>query len=324
MSFKRAVIIGAFGQDGYYLSKFLNSKQYQVFGISKEMHIKKKALFEKYCIYRQIALIDICNYEKMKSFLLQIKPDEIYHLATTHESKLEFNNYNDTFDTNVKSLAIILDIVTKHLKRKPRTFFASSSNIYMGCSDWPQNEALKPEPLTYYGIAKNCSMDLIRSYRQRYNLFSCSGILYNHESIRRSPMYLPRKVSKAVAEIALNLNEELELNNLNSIADWGHSKDYVRAMWMMLQNKDPQDFIISTGKAYSVEELVQIAFGTLSLDYKNYVVNLNKKKFFHTPLIGDNNKIKTELGWSPKISFKKLISELVINDFNELKNSNWK
>ncbi len=312
---KTAVIVGAFGQDGSYLAELLHAKGYSVIGIirkNRSNEIEKHLSFAY--AYSHIARIDIDNQDEVQALLLRFKPNEIYYLATTNENPLDFSHYDTTFSVNTRSLALFLDVIAKHLRNKTRIFYAASCNVFMGCSVCPQNEQSEISPLTLYGLSKASGMALVKMYRAQYGIFGCSGILYNHESIRRRANFLPRKVSLAVASIALGLESSLALNDLNSIKDWGHTKDYVRAMWMILQASTADDFIISTGVGHTVRDLTELAFSAAGLEYENYVTTKSTQPIIRTPLIGDNLKIKETIGWEPKIKFEQLIYELVQHD----------
>jgi GDPmannose 4,6-dehydratase len=312
-----AVIVGALGQDGSYLAEFLQEKGYFVIGIIRKNGNRGGNNCQSFIhAYSHIAEIDISNQEEVETLLIQFQPTEIYYLATTNESPLDFSHYDAIFGVNTRSLAIFLDIIARHLRHKTRIFYAASCNIFMGNSSWPQNEHTEISPLTLYGLAKASGMALIKMYRSQYGVFGSSGILYNHESIRRRPTFLLRKVSLAVAHIALGFEKSFALNNLDSIRDWGHTRDYVRAMWMILQAQSADDFIVSTGVGRTVRDLIEIAFSIVGLDYENHVTADGLKSAKSVPLVGNNNKIKESLGWEPKITFEQIICEMIEHDKN--------
>jgi GDPmannose 4,6-dehydratase len=309
---KRALIVGAAGQDGAYLADLLISRGYAVLGLVRDISVLSTYPIN---INIEIQSVDLSSQIEVGSLLANWQPNEIYYLATSHESSLEFVFYDQIFSINTRSLAIFLDQIHKQ-GLAAKLFYASSSNIFMDTKESPQSELTPFSPLTVYGAAKVTAMNLIRAYRQKYGVFACSGILYNHESPRRKEHYLPRKVSKGIARILDGSATDLILGQLNTIRDWGHARDYVKAMWMMLQSPEPVDYIIGSGQARTVRELLEIAFSSAGLRWERYVkttVDLDRPEN-SVPLIANTSKISYELGWRPETSFENLIVEMVMHD----------
>ena len=303
-----------------YLSELLLSKNYKVFGIyNSKKNISK---FRIPYINKRIKYlkIDINNFNKIKSLIKRTKPNEFYHLAA--QSFINYNFEAEFFklNPNINGTHYILSAIRK-FSPKTRFYFAASSEIFGNASISPQNENTKFNPRSAYGVSKVSGYYLTKNYREAYNLFACSGILYNHESPRRNINFVTRKITSTLALIVTKRKNKIELGNINSKRDWGHAKDYVYAMWKMLQIKKPKDFVIGTGKLHSVKDFLKIAFGTVGLNYKKFIL-INKK--FYRPndkhnLVADTKRAKKYLKWKPKISFKSLVVDMVNNDLSRIK-----
>ena len=314
---KIAVITGIFGQDGSYLSELLIEKGYVVYGIYNSN--KKKNMFRKIKI--NYIKIDINDFDKIKRLIKKLKPDEFYHLAAQSFINYKFEDEFFKLNPNINGTHYILSAI-KEFSPKTRFYFAASSELFGNSSISPQNENTKFNPRSAYGISKIAGYHLTKSYREAYNIYACSGILYNHESPRRSINFVTRKITYNLALILKKRKKKIELGNINSMRDWGHAKDYVYAMWKMLQLKKPHDFVIGTGKLHSVRDFLKIAFNLVNLNYKKFI-KINKNFYrpndkFH--LVADFKKAKKILKWKPKISFKSLVTEMVSNDISKLDN----
>ncbi len=263
------------------------------------------------------------NYKKLKHLIKKIKPQEIYHLAAQSYgfSNNEFNNDSSTIYTNIIGTKNIINIANE-TSRNTRLFFAASSEIYGNTKKFPQNEQTDFAPRSVYGVSKITGIQLIRYYKHNYNFYGCSGILFNHESPRRGLEFVTRKISNSVAKIKYGLQKDLFLGNIKAKRDWGHSKDFVKAMWLMLQQKKPKDYIIGTGVLHSVEDFLKLAFSHVKLNYKDYVKV--DKKHSRPPeyiLKADNKLIKKDLKWRANIKFKDLVIEMVEHDLKNVKDN---
>ena len=317
---KIAIITGITGQDGSYLSELLLDKGYKIYGIynykkklnkKNLLNIKNKIKFLK---------VDINNYKNIKSLIKKIKPNEFYHLAAQSFVNYKFEDEFFKLNPNINGTHYMLSAI-KEYSPKTKFYFAASSELFGNVSNYPQNENTKFNPRSAYGVSKVAGYYLTKNYRDAYNLFACSGILFNHESPRRSVNFVSRKITHNLSLILSNKKKKIELGNINSKRDWGHAKDYVYAMWKMLQLKKPQDFVIGTGKLHSVKDFLNVAFKYVNLDYKKYV-KINKK--FYRPydkfyLLADTKKAKKILKWKPKISFKSLVIDMVKKDLLAIK-----
>jgi len=320
---KKAFVTGITGQDGSYLAELLLEKGYKVYGLVRrvaledEQHRMGRILH----ILNDIELIPgtMESYPSIYRAVSSVKPDEVYHLAAQSFVSYSFEDEFSTLQPNMSGIHYVLSAVTE-LVPKAKFYFAASSEMFGKVHEVPQNEMTPFHPRSVYGISKVAGFDLTRNYREAYNLFACNGILYNHESQRRGFEYVTRKITSHVALIKLGLAKKLELGNLDAKRDWGHSKDYVEAMWLMLQQDKPDDYVICTGKAHSVRQFCEKAFSYVGLNYEDYVV-INKKFFRPAEvdiLLGDYSKAKKILGWKPKILFDDLVSEMVDNDLKLL------
>ena len=321
---KTALITGITGQDGSYLAELLLKKNYKVHGIVRRVALEDRVhrLWRLRKILNKIKLhaASLESYASLVKIVQKVRPDEIYHLAAQSYVSYSFEDEFSTINTNVGGTHFVLSAL-KEFSPKSKFYFAGSSEMFGKVKEVPQNENTPFNPRSSYGISKVTGYELTKNYREAYNLFCCTGILFNHESPRRGFEFVTRKISHAAARIKLGLQKDLELGNINARRDWGHAQDYVLAMWKMLQLKKPQDFVIATGKQHSVKEFAKLAFEILDLDYKKYV---KYNKIYDRPsevasLLGNYSKAKKIIKWKPKTSFKELVKSMVIEDLKLVK-----
>lgn len=321
---RKALITGITGQDGSYLADLLLSKGYEVHGLVRRVAIEDP----EHRLYRIRHILDkiVLHPASLESFasvfrvLDMVKPDECYHLAAQSFVAYAFEDEFSTLFTNLNGSHFVLAAL-KDRDPDCRFYFAASSEMFGNPSETPQNENTPFVPRSAYGISKLAGFHLTRNYREAYNLYAVNGILFNHESPRRGFEFVTRKVTNAVSRIKLNLAKELRLGNLQAKRDWGYAQDYVQAMWLIMQQDEPQDYVIATGESYSIENLVEIAFSHVGLNWKDYVVvdeKLYRPSEIHE-LRGDFNKAKKQLGWEPKVSFKELIQMMMDADMRAVK-----
>ena len=320
---KVALITGITGQDGSYLAEFLIKKKYQVHGIVRRVALEDRShrLWRIKHILKKIHIhaASLESYASLVRIIQKIKPTEIYHLAAQSYVDYSFRDEFSTLNTNINGTHYLLSAV-KDFSPKTKFYFAGSSEMFGKVQQVPQNEKTPFYPRSAYGISKVTGHDLTRNYREAYNLFCCTGILFNHESPRRGFEFVTRKISHGVAKIKLGMEKKLMLGNLDAKRDWGHAKDYVEAMWIMLQKKKPDDFVVSTGKQHSVREFAKLAFAVAGLDYKKHVFvdkNLFRPAEVNT-LLGNYSKARRILKWKPKISFKNLVKDMVESDIQSI------
>jgi len=316
---KVALITGITGQDGSYLAELLLKKNYKVHGIVRRVALEDKIhrLWRLKEIEDQIIFhaASMESYASLVKVIQKIKPNEIYHLAAQSYVSYSFEDEFSTINTNVNGTHYVLSSI-KEFSPKSKFYFAGSSEMFGKTSESPQIENTPFRPRSPYGISKVTGYELTRNYREAYNLFCCSGILFNHESPRRGYEFVTRKISYAVARIKYGLQEEIYLGNIKTKRDWGHAKDYVNAMWLMMQQKNPDDFVIATGRQFSVEQFARLAFKVVGLNYKKYL-KIDKKLFRPAEvnnLIGNYGKAKRILKWKPKVSFEDLVVDMVESD----------
>ena len=317
---KIAIITGISGQDGSYLAELLLKKKYKVIGIckpKKKIDLKNIKDFKKNIFLKKI---DINNYSKIKNLIKKVKPTEFYHLAAQSFINYKFEDEFFKLNPNINGTHYILSAI-KEFSPKTKFYFAASSELFGNTAKSPQNEETKFNPRSAYGVSKVAGFYLTKNYREAYNIHACSGILYNHESPRRNINFVSRKITKNLSLILKGKIDKIILGNIDSKRDWGHAKDYVYAMWKMLQIKKPNDFVIGSGKTHSVKDFLKIAFRLVNLDYKKFI-KINKK--FYRPsdkfnLVADFSKARRILKWKPKIPFKSLVAEMVNNDISKLK-----
>lgn len=315
---KKALITGIAGQDGSYLSEFLLEKGYQVSGLMR----KKDGVENIRHLKKKIKLIDgdLRDRESLERAILRIKPDELYNLAAISFIPASWQNSTLVCDINALGPSRLLEII-RDQSSKTKFFQASSAQMFGRPKESSQNEKTKISPLNPYAAAKAFAHFLVQSFREKYGLFACSAIFYNHESERRPVDFVTRKITQGAAKIKLDLEKKLELGNLEAERDWGYAKDYVRAAWLMLQQKKPEDFVIATGKLHSVADICKIAFTTIDLNWKNYVIVKREllRKEEPAKLVGNSSRARKVLGWKPEISFEEMIRKMTLYDLEILK-----
>jgi GDPmannose 4,6-dehydratase len=316
---KRVLITGITGQDGSYLAELLLKKNYQVHGIVRRVALEDQfhRLWRIKSILKQVNLhsASLESYASIVKIIQKIKPHEIYHLGAQSYVSYSFEDEFSTLNTNINGTHYLLSAI-RDFSPKTKFYFAASSEMFGKVREIPQNELTHFHPRSPYGISKVAGYELTRNYREAYKIFACSGILFNHESPRRGFEFVSRKISFAVANIKLGFQKKLYLGNLDSKRDWGHAKDYVYAMWLILQKKNPKDYVIGTGKAHSVREFAKLAFEHVGLDYKKYI-KIDKNLFRPAEvdlLIADFKMAKKELKWRPRVEFKELVKSMVDED----------
>ena len=313
---KVALITGINGQDGSYLSEFLLDKGYEVHGILKRNSVSENqtARLDKVYTKLQLHYADMSDLSSLIRVILEIQPDEIYNLAAQSHVRISFDQ--PLYTANVTGLgALNLLEAVKLSKPNCKIYQASSSEMFGNCidSDGFQRETTAMNPVSPYGCAKVFAYNISRNYRNSYGMFVSNGILFNHESPRRGTNFVTNKVVKEAVKIKLGLSNELRLGNLDATRDWGHAKDYVRAMWMILQLDNPDDFVCSTGISHSVLDLCEYVFSRLDLEWHKYIAA--DAKFFRPEelhdLKGDCTKLKTATGWEPDYSFETMLDEMI-------------
>ena len=316
---KIALITGITGQDGSYLAELLLSKKYEVHGLVRRValeHIDHRLWRIKHILKKiKLHAATLESYASIVKIINKIKPDEIYHLGAQSYVDYSFNDEFSTLNTNINGTHYLLSAI-KDFSPKSKFYFAGSSEMYGKVAEIPQSEKTPFYPRSPYGISKVTGYELTRNYRESYNLFCVSGILFNHESPRRGFEFVTRKISYAVAKIKLGLQKKIELGNIEAKRDWGHAKDYVKAMWLMLQKDKPDDYVVCTGKQHSVKQFLQLAFSLVDLNYKDYLI-VNKNLFRPAEvnsLIGSSKKARKFLKWKPNYDFKSLVKEMVKED----------
>jgi GDPmannose 4,6-dehydratase len=320
---KRALITGITGQDGSYLAEFLLQKGYEVHGIVRRVAIEDpEHRLWRILPFKERLHLHAASLESLPSIyrvLQAVRPDECYHLAAQSFVAYSFEDEFSTLNANINGTHHILAAV-RDCVPQCRFYFAASSEMFGKVEQTPQTESTPFHPRSAYGISKVAGFDLTRNYREAYGVFACSGILYNHESPRRGYEFVTRKITSHAARIKLGLAKELRLGNLEAKRDWGHAREYVKAMWMMLQQDRPDDYVIATGEQHTVREFAEIAFAHLGLDYRDYVTidpQFLRPADVET-LLGDASKARRVLGWSYQVTFKDLVEEMVEADLRWL------
>ncbi len=309
---KTALITGITGQDGSYLAELLLKKDYEVYGIVRCRSTSNVERIKH--IQDDIKLIqgDLLDQNSLIEAIEGSQPDEIYNLAGQSFVPATWDKPVLTGEFTALGATRLLEAI-RLVNKNIRFYQASTSEMFGKAAEVPQNEQTRFYPRSPYGVAKLYAHWITVNYRESYDMFCCSGILFNHESPRRGLEFVTRKVSNAVARIKLGLSKELKMGNLDAKRDWGFAGDYVEAMWLMLQQEEPEDFVISTGKTHSIEELVEIAFTDADLEWKDYVVI--DPKFVRPAevdlLMGDSSKARDKLKWQPKVKFEELIRMMV-------------
>ena len=313
---KIALITGINGQDGSYLSEFLLQKGYEVHGTLKRNSVSENQTSRLDSIYHKIKLhyADLTDLSSLISVIQKVNPDEIYNLAAQSHVRISFDQ--PLYTANVTGIGTLnmLEAV-KLIKPNTKIYQASSSEMFGNSidDDGYQRETTPMNPVSPYGCAKVFSYNICRNYRNSYGMFISNGILFNHESPRRGTNFVTNKVCKEAVKIKLGLSSELKLGNLDATRDWGHAEDYVKAMWLILQENTPDDFVCSTGVSHSVKDLCEYVFNKLELDYNEYV-KLDEK--FLRPeelhnLKGDSTKLKEITGWTPEYTFESMLDEMI-------------
>lgn len=323
---KTALITGISGQDGSYLAEFLLSKDYIVHGtvLSFEYDDPENYLWRISNVLDQITIhpLNIENKTRVSEVIETVRPDECYHLAASSFVSYSFDREFSVFETNLDGTHFILSSIKEYVP-DCKLFFAGSSEMFGKADTSPQNEDTPFNPRSPYGITKASAFFLSKYYRDYHELFTCNGISYNHESVRRGKEYVTRKITSGAAAIKKGVQKELFLGNLDAKRDWGYAPDYVQAMWLMLQMDQPDDYVLATGELHSVRDICEIAFGFLNLDYQNYVeVNPEfLRPESDVPLVGDASKAHDVLGWKCITSFQDTIVKMVENDLVALERS---
>ena len=343
---KKALITGITGQDGYYLTKLLLKKGYEVYGIKRrtslintqridEFFNDKNLHNKKFTLYHG----DMTDSSSLISILNKVKPNEIYNLAAQSHVQVSFEIPEYTANSDAIGVLRLLEAVrSANLINKTKIYQASTSELYGKVREIPQNEKTPFYPRSPYGVAKQYAYWIVVNYREAYNFFACNGILFNHESPLRGETFVTRKITIGLSRIKLGIQKELILGNLNAKRDWGHAKDYAEAMWKMMQLKSPDDFVIATGKQYSVRDFVNISAKNLGINIKwvgkginekgidkktgKIIIKIGKRYFRPTEvdtLLGDARKAKKILKWKPKITFDQMVKEMVESDYKEQK-----
>jgi GDPmannose 4,6-dehydratase len=316
---RRALITGITGQDGSYLAELLLAKNYEVHGIARRVAIEdpENRLTRLAAIRSRIILhaASMESYPSLYAVIQKVKPDECYHLAAQSFVGYSFDDEFSTLNANINGTHYLLAAI-KDVSPGCRFYFAGSSEMFGKTEVVPQNETTPFHPRSTYGISKVAGFDLTRNYREAYSLHASNGILFNHESPRRGFEFVTRKISSGVARILAGKASEVRLGNLDARRDWGHAREYVEAMWLMLQQDQPDDYVVATGETHSVREFAGTAFSLAGLDYERYV---RVDPVFYRPaevniLLGDASKARRVLSWSPKTNFRELVAEMVEHD----------
>jgi len=319
---KKALITGITGQDGSYLAEFLLSKGYEVHGTKRrsssfntervdnvlpDLHDRNARLF--------LHFADLSDSTSLAKLLLKVRPDEIYHLAAQSHVRVSFEIPEYTGDITAVGTTRLLEAI-RQAEILPKFYNAASSEMFGGAAEVPQNETTPFRPRSPYACAKLHSYWMTLNYRDGYGLFACNGILFNHESPRRGETFVSRKITRAVARIVAGIQDKLHLGNLEAKRDWGYAPEYVEAMWLMMQQPEPDDYVIATGQSHSVREFVELAFDYAGLDWQKYV-EIDLRYFRPTEvdlLQGDSSKAGRKLGWEAKVKFHDLVKLMVDAD----------
>jgi GDPmannose 4,6-dehydratase len=325
---KKALITGITGQDGSYLTELLLGKGYDVYGVIRRASTFNTERIDH--IYqdphesgRRLRLLygDLNDASSLNKILRDVQPDELYNLGAQSHVRVSFDIPEYTAEVGALGTLRLLEAIRETGLRGTRFYQASSSELFGKVQEVPQRETTPFYPRSPYGVAKLYAYWVTVNYRESYELFACNGVLFNHESERRGETFVTRKITRAAAAIKLDLQNKLYLGNLDAKRDWGHAKDFVEAMWLMLQRDEADDYVIATGETHSVREFLDEAFGRLDLDWKQFV-EIDPRYFRPTEvdlLVGDASKARRKLGWEPKITFKELVRTMVDADLADLK-----
>ena len=327
---KKALVTGVTGQDGSYLAEFLLKKGYEVHGIMRRASTFNTGRLEQ--IYQDPHVVgrrfhlhygDLADANTVRRLLYKIQPDEIYNLGAQSHVRVSFDI--PEYTANITGLGVLrmleaMKDFEEHTGKKVRFYQASSSEMF-GAAPPPQNENTPFHPRSPYGVAKVFAFDTVRNYREAYGIFAANGILFNHESERRGETFLTRKVTRGIARILAGLDKKIYLGNLKARRDWGYAPEYVEAMYLILQQPEPDDFVIGTGKSHSVKEFVEAAFRAVGIeDWKKYV-EIDPRYYRPSEvdnLVADATKAKEKLGWQPKVDFETLVKKMVKHDLLQL------
>ena len=349
MKNKIALITGITGQDGSYLAELLLKKGYEVHGLRRRIsifnteridHIFEDSQFKNISLFLHYG--DLSDSSSINRIISKVKPDEIYNLAAQSHVGVSFEAPEYTSDVGgLGTLRILESIIGNNLQNKTRFYQASTSELFGKVMETPQNENTPFYPRSPYAVAKLYSYWITKNYRESYGIYACNGILFNHESPRRGETFVTRKITIGLSKIVLGLQDVLYLGNIYSLRDWGHAKDYVEMMYLMMQQSRADDFVASTGKQFSVKDFINECLNILKVDYewngsglneicfwksKNKVIIKINKDYFRPSevdsLLGDSSKALRDLKWKPKIQFKELVKEMVISDYNKIKKLN--
>ncbi|KKQ12051.1 MAG: NAD-dependent epimerase/dehydratase [candidate division TM6 bacterium GW2011_GWF2_36_6] len=313
---KKALITGIYGQDGFYLAQLLIQKNYHVFGYVEKIDITHELHQERSITIYECSVVD---QQKTWDIITQIQPDECYHLAGVSFVSYDKDEEQKTLYTNIFSTQILL---TGILQSCPscKFYLAGSGEMFGNAIESPQNENTPFNPRSAYGISKVTAYHIMKTYRQNHGLFACCGFTYNHESPRRSPLFVTRKITQAVARIYYGQQKSLSLGNIEAQRDWGYAPEYVEAMWLMLNNRNPIDYVIATGKPQKIVDVLCVAFSLCNLDYKKYlhIDTCLIRPDEHIPLIGNPQKIYNDLSWYAKKNIFDIIKEMIHFDIKIL------
>ena len=319
---KKALITGITGQDGSYLAEFLLGQGYEVYGMVRRTSTVRYERIQH--IQNQLRLVqgDMGDLSSLITTIRAVEPDEIYNLAAQSFVPTSWNQPVFTGDITGLGVTRMLEAV-RTVNPAIRFYQASSSEMFGKVREVPQTESTPFYPRSPYGVAKVYGHWITVNYRESYGLFTCSGILFNHESPRRGMEFATRKATYHAAKIKLELGDEIRIGNLDSKRDWGYAGDYVQAMWLMLQQDEPDDYVIATGQTHSVERLLEVAFGHVGLNWRDYAVQ--DERFMRPAevdlLVGDPTKAQAKLGWEPEVNFEELIGMMVESDLKKLRDN---
>jgi GDPmannose 4,6-dehydratase len=321
---KRALITGISGQDGSYLAELLLARGYAVHGLvtQDELQDPPARMVRIRTILNQIQLyaVDLQDYAAISAIFQQVQPDECYHLAAVSFVSFSVENEFATIQTNINGTHHVLAALAVNAPHC-KFFFAGSSEVFGRVTTSPQDEHTPFAPRSVYGITKASGIFLARSYRETQNIFACNGILYNHESERRAGPFVTKKISNAAARIQRGLQSELRLGNIDACRDWGYAPEYVEAMWLMLQQDKPEDYVIGTGQTHSVRAFLQAAFGALDLDWQKYVV-IDPQLYRPVETVelrANPGKANSQLGWQARLPFEEIVRRMVLADLEAIK-----
>jgi len=317
---RRALITGITGQDGSYLAELLLSKGYDVFGITRRSSTENVERIDHLLGRITVLQGDLLDSTSLVRALEDARPHEVYNLAAHSFVPTSWNQPVLTAEFTALGVTRLLDAI-RAVDPEIRFYQASSSEMFGRVRETPQNERTPFHPRSPYGVAKVYGHFITVNYRESYGLFACSGILFNHEAPRRGLEFVTRKIANGAARVSLGLGDTLALGNLDAERDWGHARDYVEAMWMMLQQPEPDDYVVGTGVPHSVRDFAERAFAVVGLDYRDHVVV--DERFMRPAevdhLLADASKAREQLGWSPRVSFDDLVREMVLADVERLR-----